>query len=120
MALAGAVGVAMMRFVDSPFIAWGLMGLTWWCANKLTWDCTLVDDDQDASGEGLLQIAGLDDSPGSAGEPAASTGEPEASAAGYERKSASDNQGANAPRSPLRVWQFHRAPPSRPRPAAAL
>ncbi|HVX60735.1 MAG TPA: hypothetical protein VHC19_09035, partial [Pirellulales bacterium] len=106
LALAGAVGVAMMRFVDSPFIAWGLMGLTWWCANKLTWDCTLVDDDHDASGEGLLQIAGLDESPGSAVEPAASTGEPEASASGYERKSASDNQGADAPRSPSQgFWQ---------------
>jgi len=60
LALAGAVGVAMMRFVDSPFIAWGLMALVWWCAHKLTWDCTLIDDSQDASGEGLLQIAGLD------------------------------------------------------------
>ncbi|HUY92642.1 MAG TPA: hypothetical protein VMV10_28135, partial [Pirellulales bacterium] len=37
LALAGAVGVAMLRFVDSPFIAWGLMALTWWCAHKLTW-----------------------------------------------------------------------------------
>lgn len=61
-ALAGAVAVAMMRFVDSPFIAWGLMALVWWCAHKLTWDCTLIDDSQDASGEGLLQIAGLDES----------------------------------------------------------
>src|SRR5262249_28163183 len=26
----------------------------------LTWDCTVIDDEQDASGEGLLQIAGLD------------------------------------------------------------
>ena len=62
LALAGAVALAMMRFVDSPFIAWGLMALVWWCANKLTWDCTLIDDSQDASGEGLLQIAGLDES----------------------------------------------------------
>ncbi len=62
LALAGAVALAMMRFVDSPFIAWGLMALVWWCAHKLTWDCTLIDDSQDASGEGLLQIAGLDES----------------------------------------------------------
>lgn len=64
LALAGAVALAMMRFVDSPFIAWGLMALVWWCAHKLTWDCTLIDDSQDASGEGLLQIAGLDESEG--------------------------------------------------------
>src|SRR6185437_6487770 len=113
--LAGAVGVAMLRFVDSPFIAWGLMALTWWCAHKLTWDCTLVDDDQDASGEGLLQIAGLDDGAASACEPKASVGtatasagepeayphgEPEASASGY-------HQGADAPRSPeeKNFWQ---------------
>ncbi|HEX7449173.1 MAG TPA: hypothetical protein VF306_16585, partial [Pirellulales bacterium] len=59
--LSGAVGLAVAKFVDNPWIAWGLMALAWWCAHKLTWDCTLIDDDQDASGEGLLQIAGLDE-----------------------------------------------------------
>ena len=29
--------------------------------NKLTWDCTLIDDNEDASGEGLLQVAGIDE-----------------------------------------------------------
>ena len=38
----------------------GLMGLIWYCAHKLTWDCTMVDESQDASGEGLLQRLGLD------------------------------------------------------------
>jgi hypothetical protein len=38
----------------------GLMGLIWYCAHKLTWDCTVVNEDQDASGEGLLQRLGLD------------------------------------------------------------
>ncbi|MBN2477404.1 MAG: DUF4129 domain-containing protein [Pirellulales bacterium] len=33
----------------------GLVGLVWWCAHKLTWDCTLIDETQDSSGEGLLQ-----------------------------------------------------------------
>jgi len=94
LALAGAVGVAMLRFVDSPFIAWGLMALTWWCAHKLTWDCTLVDDDQDASGEGLLQIAGLDDSAASAGEPGASVGERGASAPWYPEANASGSPGS--------------------------
>jgi len=60
LALSGAVAVAVLRFVDSPFVAWILMAVVWWCANKLTWDCTVIDDEQDASGEGLLQVAGLD------------------------------------------------------------
>ena len=40
----------------------GLIGIASWFAYKLTWDCTLIDESQDASGEGLLQTAGLDDS----------------------------------------------------------
>ncbi|HJT34461.1 MAG TPA: hypothetical protein VJ783_20685, partial [Pirellulales bacterium] len=59
--LCAAVGLAVAKFVDNPWIAWGLMALAWWCAHQLTWDCTLIDDEQDASGEGLLQIAGLDE-----------------------------------------------------------
>ena len=27
---------------------------------ELTWDCTVIDDSQDASGEGLMQIVGLE------------------------------------------------------------
>lgn len=45
--------------VNSVIVVWGLMILIWWCSSKLTWDCTLIDDSQDASGEGLLQAAGL-------------------------------------------------------------
>ena len=37
-----------------------LIGLILWCANKLTWDCTLIDEGQRDSGEGLLESAGLD------------------------------------------------------------
>ena len=62
------VGIAIVRFVEfrgplAPFslpILWGLMAWVWWCAHKLTWDCTLIDDSTDASGEGLLQQMGLD------------------------------------------------------------
>ena len=36
----------------------------WWCAHKLTWDCTLIDDDEDASGEGLMQRIGVDEGGG--------------------------------------------------------
>jgi hypothetical protein len=62
------VGIALSRFVrfggplasSSLLVNWALMGWVWWCAHKLTWDCTLIDDSQDASGEGLLQQMGLD------------------------------------------------------------
>ena len=68
------------------FINLGLIGLIWWSANKLTWDCTLIDEDEEDSGEGLLEAVGLD-RPGKAalqkqiapragpGEPAHSGGE---------------------------------------------
>ena len=68
-ALAIVVGLATMKFVELHgtwidqfgwLINWGLIGLIWWCAHRLTWDCTLIDDAQDASGEGLLQTAGLE------------------------------------------------------------
>ncbi len=61
----------MMRFVRiegqlanfSIVINLGLMALVWWSAHKLTWDCTLIDDRQDASGEGLLQGMGFEQDP---------------------------------------------------------
>ena len=64
------VWIALMRFVeypaDMPLASWGwainlgLIAIVWWCAHRLTWDCTLIDDEVDASGAGLLQMAGLD------------------------------------------------------------
>lgn len=60
---AAALGVAtafvVVKLVDSPLIVIGLLGLVWWSANKLTWDCTLIDDSVDASGHGLLQVSGI-------------------------------------------------------------
>lgn len=38
----------------------GLLGLTWWCAHKLTWDSTLIDETAPASSKGLLETAGLE------------------------------------------------------------
>lgn len=70
-ALAIVVGIAANEFMDfqggwidhfSWLINWSLIALTWWCAHRLTWDCTVIDDDQDSSGEGLLQTAGLEKS----------------------------------------------------------
>ena len=36
-----------------------ILGVVWWATHKLTFDCTLLEDDQDA-GVGLLQESGLD------------------------------------------------------------
>lgn len=38
----------------------GLVLLVLWCADRLTWDCTVIDNRKDVSGQGLLQTAGLD------------------------------------------------------------
>jgi hypothetical protein len=62
-ALALAVGLAILRFVDNPLVGWAILAVVWWSAHKLTYDCTLIDDEQDASGEGLLQLAGLEPGP---------------------------------------------------------
>lgn len=66
--LALVVAIAMATFIQiqgplAPFglfINLGLMALIWWSAYKLVWDCTLMDEGQDSSGEGLLQSIGLD------------------------------------------------------------
>jgi hypothetical protein len=50
----------------SALINVGLIGLIWWCADRLTWDSTVIDESQDASGEGLLQTVGLDRQPDTA------------------------------------------------------
>src|SRR5262245_32931382 len=65
LALAGAMFAFLVRFVEhpSPFshiINLMLMCLVWWCAHQLTWDSTVIDDEEDASGEGLLQRIGVD------------------------------------------------------------
>jgi uncharacterized protein DUF4129 len=60
--LAVAFGLAIVRFGDGGLLHFGLMALCWWSAHKLTWDCTVIDEEKDASGQGLLQIVGLDGS----------------------------------------------------------
>jgi hypothetical protein len=66
----GVSFLALQSFVEYPpgsplaVFGWainlGLMGLIWWSAHRLTWDCTYIDDDIDASGAGVLEAAGLD------------------------------------------------------------
>jgi hypothetical protein len=46
-----------------------MLALAWWCAHKLTWDCTLIDETEDSSGQGLMQLTGLEKGPVEAGEP---------------------------------------------------
>jgi hypothetical protein len=60
-----ATFLVLARFVEHPsplsnLINLALIAVIWWCAHKLTWDCTLIDDSEDASGEGLLQHIGTD------------------------------------------------------------
>lgn len=58
--LALAAALAAWRLADQVFVTWLVLAIIWWCADRLTWDCTLIDEDQDASGEGLLQYLQLD------------------------------------------------------------
>jgi hypothetical protein len=68
--LAIVVAIALHWLVqypeDSPLynFRWlvnlGLMALIWWCAHRLTWDCTFIDENVDTSGAGLLEVAGLE------------------------------------------------------------
>lgn len=67
--LAAATFLALQAFVDYPnltmrsfsaLINAGLMALVWWSANKLTWDCTHIDEDRRNAGRGVLDAAGLE------------------------------------------------------------
>jgi hypothetical protein len=44
--------------VGRGVIHFGLLLLIWWCAHKLTWDCTHLDERQRGSGRGILAAAG--------------------------------------------------------------
>jgi len=69
------VAIAAWRFVEfrgplaafSPLVSIGLVALIWWSTDCLTWDCTVIDDDEDAdAGAGLLENAGLEGTEGAA------------------------------------------------------
>ena len=53
----------------------GLLAIIWWSAHKLTWDCTWINEDENAGGEGLLGNLGLDD-PRHVGTPAGNVNHP--------------------------------------------
>ncbi len=54
-ALALATWFYLVRIHPAFLLGAVLLGVVWWCAHKLTRDCTLLDDSEDASGGGLLQ-----------------------------------------------------------------
>jgi hypothetical protein len=57
--LGGAVAIVACRLAGFQPLLFVILGIVWWVTHKLTFDCTLLDDDQD-SGVGLLQQSGLD------------------------------------------------------------
>ena len=74
--LAGLTFAGMQIYVEYPkgsaaaSLSWlinlSLVGLAWWCAHRLTWDCTQIDEETEVGGEGLLQATGLEKPAGSA------------------------------------------------------
>jgi hypothetical protein len=54
-ALALATWLYLTWLQAAPVLGIVLLAITWWCAHKLTTDCTLINEDEDASGEGVLQ-----------------------------------------------------------------
>ncbi len=74
--LALVTALAAFRFVEyrgaaaagSPIINIGLIALIWWCVDRLIWDCTVIDERERGSGEGLLQTVGLDGPPDESGD----------------------------------------------------
>jgi uncharacterized membrane protein YgcG len=54
-ALAVVTWIYLLYSHTAPVLAAVLLAITWWCAHRLTVDCTLINDDEDASGEGVLR-----------------------------------------------------------------
>jgi len=53
-ALAAATWIYLLKTHPGYLLGAGLLGAVWWSAHKLTWNCTLIDDEEDASGHGLI------------------------------------------------------------------
>lgn len=56
LALAAATWLYLTRIHPAWLLGALMLGIIWWCTHKLTWDCTLIDEEADASGTGLLQF----------------------------------------------------------------
>jgi hypothetical protein len=78
LALAFVCWLALFRFIKYPadsamsdfagLINFFLMAVVWWCAHKLTWDCTHIDEKRPGSGKGLLSAAGFEHRPDTLGQ----------------------------------------------------
>jgi hypothetical protein len=55
LALAGAVCFYLAHTVSAYWLGLLLLSVVWFSAHKLVWDCTLIDEDEDSSGQGLLE-----------------------------------------------------------------
>ncbi|MEN6407040.1 MAG: DUF4129 domain-containing protein [Thermoguttaceae bacterium] len=78
--------LAVHRFVtfqDPVLASWsflinlGILTLVGWSADKLVWDCTLIDETEEDSGAGLLETVGLDRSDAGSLQAETTTMEPE-------------------------------------------
>jgi len=78
MLLGIATFICMCTFVEYQTqsiqaIGWiiniALLAIIWWCAHKLTYDCTYLEEDADATGKGILDAAGLGEAPPEEGQP---------------------------------------------------
>ncbi|MGH7950300.1 MAG: hypothetical protein ACREFE_00040 [Limisphaerales bacterium] len=56
LALAAATWLYLSHIHPAYLLGALTLGIVWWFAHKLTWDCTLIDDADDSSGSGLLQM----------------------------------------------------------------
>ena len=94
LALGGAVAFVSTSLTGfHPFLI-VVLGVVWWATHKLTFDCTLLDEDQDA-GVGLLRESGLDPSA------LVDTGE---DAAGLSARSNDDPDSMDTSLMPARPW----------------
>lgn len=61
--LGAAISFFFWRFLHFGvplFVLLGILFFIWWCTSQLTWDCTVIEDDEDSSGQGLLEASGLE------------------------------------------------------------
>jgi hypothetical protein len=110
--------IALLTYVEYPGGGWlksfgwlvnlGLMGLIWWSAHKLTWDCTHIDEKQKGAGRGVLSAAGLDaDAREESGDRSQESGKPDSPASGGRKPPEEPRK--KKPRKPKpdsRLWEW--------------
>ncbi|HVL11831.1 MAG TPA: hypothetical protein VM529_04670, partial [Gemmata sp.] len=118
--LGAATYVALLAYVEYPgggrmkSLGWlvnlGLMLLIWWSANKLTWDCTHIDEKRKGAGRGLLSAAGIDADarPGSEDTTGAGSNSPEPGANPGRKAGGKIKAGGKKkkPKHESRLWEW--------------